>query len=79
MDPITNGCEPPCNCWELNSGPLEEQEVFLTTEPSLHPLICVFDSSRTVKGYIEKCCLENQTKTLIIKIIHYQYVEMAGL
>jgi hypothetical protein len=24
-DPITDGCEPPCGCWELNSGPLEEQ------------------------------------------------------
>jgi hypothetical protein len=34
-DPITDGCEPPCGCWELNSGPLEEQSVFLTTEPSL--------------------------------------------
>ena len=25
-------------CWELNSGPLEEQTVLLTTEPSLQPL-----------------------------------------
>jgi hypothetical protein len=22
---ITDGCEPPYGCWELNSGPLEEQ------------------------------------------------------
>jgi hypothetical protein len=36
---ITDGCEPPCGCWELNSGPLEEQSVLLTTESSLqhHP------------------------------------------
>jgi hypothetical protein len=34
-DPITVGCEPPCGCWELNSGPLEEQSVLLPTEPSL--------------------------------------------
>ena len=35
-DPITDGCEPPCGCWELNSGPLDEQQsVLLTTEPSL--------------------------------------------
>ena len=34
-DPITDGCEPPCGCWELNSGPLEEQSVLLTTELSL--------------------------------------------
>ena len=31
------GCEPPCGCWELNSGTLEEQSVLLTTEPSLQP------------------------------------------
>jgi hypothetical protein len=36
-DPITDGREPPCGCWELNSGPLEEQSVFLTAEPSLQP------------------------------------------
>jgi hypothetical protein len=29
-DPITDGCEPPCGCWELNSGPLEEPSVLLT-------------------------------------------------
>ena len=34
-DPITDGWEPPCGCWELNSGPLEEQPMLLTAEPSL--------------------------------------------
>jgi hypothetical protein len=34
-DLITDGCEPLCSHWELNSGPLEEQSVLLTTEPSL--------------------------------------------
>jgi hypothetical protein len=28
-DPIVDGCEPQCDCWELNSGPLEEQSVLL--------------------------------------------------
>ncbi|KAM7331959.1 hypothetical protein ACRRTK_008667 [Alexandromys fortis] len=37
-DPIVDGHEPPCGCWELNSGPLEEQPVLLTAEPSLQPL-----------------------------------------
>ena len=32
-DPITYGCESPCGCWELNSGPLGEQPVLLTAEP----------------------------------------------
>ena len=36
-DSIIDGCEPPCGCWELNSGPLEEQSVLFTAEPSLQP------------------------------------------
>jgi hypothetical protein len=34
-DPITDGCEPPCDSWELSSGRLEKQSVLLTAEPSL--------------------------------------------
>ena len=45
-DLITNGCGLPCGCWELNSGPLEEQAELLTTEPSLQPpiflIFCLF-------------------------------------
>jgi hypothetical protein len=41
LDPITDGCEPPCGCWELNPEPLEEQSVFLTSEPSLQPIILI--------------------------------------
>ena len=37
MDSITDGCEPPCGCWELSSGPLEEQSMLLPAEPSLQP------------------------------------------
>ena len=37
-DPPIDGCEPPCGCWELNSGPLEEQPVLFTTEPSRQPI-----------------------------------------
>ena len=37
LDLILDGWEPPCDCWELNSGPLEEQPVLLTSEPSLQP------------------------------------------
>jgi hypothetical protein len=29
-NPFTEACEPLCGCWELNSGPLEEQSVLLT-------------------------------------------------
>jgi hypothetical protein len=37
LDPITDVCEPPCGCWELNSGPLEERSVLLNTESTLQP------------------------------------------
>ena len=39
---ITDGCEPPYGCWELNSGPLEEQAMLLTTEPSLQSPANIF-------------------------------------
>jgi hypothetical protein len=41
-DLITDGCEPPCGCWDLNSGPSEEQSVLLTAEPSLQPREMLF-------------------------------------
>jgi hypothetical protein len=34
-DLITDGYEPPCGSWDLNSGQLEEQSVLLTAEASL--------------------------------------------
>lgn len=34
---VTGGCELPCGSWESNSGPLEEQLVLLTAEPSPQP------------------------------------------
>ena len=34
---IVDGCEPSCGCWKLNTGPLGEQLVLLTSEPSLQP------------------------------------------
>ena len=38
-DPITNGYELRCGCWELNLGPLEDQPVLLTTETFLQPCL----------------------------------------
>ena len=46
---IIDGCEPPCGCWELNSIPLEEQSVLLTTEPSLQSQQKAFYMSMTFK------------------------------
>ena len=36
-DLTIDGYESPRGYWELNSGPLEEQPVLLTAEPSLQP------------------------------------------
>ena len=36
-DPIIDGSESLCSCWELNSGPPEEEPVLLTAEPTLQP------------------------------------------
>jgi hypothetical protein len=35
---VTDGCELPCGCWELNPGLLEEQPVLLAAEPSVKAL-----------------------------------------
>ena len=35
---VIDGCKLPCGCWDLNSGPLEQQPVLLTTELSLYTL-----------------------------------------
>ena len=43
-DLITDGCEPQCGCRELNSGPLVEQAMLLTAEPSLQPCLFLFFS-----------------------------------
>lgn len=32
---LTDGCKLPCGYWELDLGPLQEQEVLLAAEPSL--------------------------------------------
>jgi hypothetical protein len=54
-DFIRDGCEPPCGCWDLNSGPLEEQSALLTTEPSHQPkLIVLKQENDMVEGLVEK-------------------------
>lgn len=35
---VTDSCAPPCGCWELDLGTLENQTVCLAAEPSLQPL-----------------------------------------
>ena len=39
---VTDSCELPCGCWDLNPGPLGEQPVRLTAESSLQLPIIIF-------------------------------------
>jgi hypothetical protein len=39
---LTDGCELPCECWEANPDPLEEQPVLLTTKPSRQTPACFY-------------------------------------
>ena len=39
---VRDSCRLLCGCWELNPGPMEEQPVLLTTEPSLQPQLYIF-------------------------------------
>jgi hypothetical protein len=56
-DLIMDGCEPPCGCWDLNSGLSEEQSVLLTTEPTLKPL-----NGNLMKNIIELTHLNEDSK-----------------
>ena len=59
-DLITDGCEPPCGCWELNSGPLEEQSVLLTAEPSLQAESFFFFFLKPFCWVPAACCRNGQ-------------------
>lgn len=40
---VNNGCEPLCGCCKLNPGQnLQEQQVLLSTKPSLHYIMVKF-------------------------------------
>lgn len=49
LDPFIDGFKPSCECWELNSGPLDEKLVLLTAKPSFHPLPLTFRITYSIK------------------------------
>ena len=72
-DPITEGCEPPCGCWELNSGPMEDQSVFLTTEPSLQPqLFFLIALIKIIKKYgtLHRSASHPCTRDMLISVLY---------
>jgi hypothetical protein len=66
-DHIIDDCEPSCDCWELNSGPLEEQPVLLITDLSLWPLICTF---KEIQLFMQERTLVLYKKT--VSEIHFK-------
>jgi hypothetical protein len=56
---IIEGYQTPCGCWELNSGPLDEQPLLLTTEPSLQGtrvdnIIFMYTESQVNRQWLRK-------------------------
>jgi hypothetical protein len=78
-DPITDGCEPPCGCWELNLGPLEEVLVLLTTEPSLQPLnVCLLITCTRVCVCVCVCvCARARARMLKVCLCEHKHTEEA--
>jgi hypothetical protein len=58
-DLITGDCEPPCGCWDLNSGPSEEQSVLLPAEPSHQPLYLFLVCAPKPEKFPSSCGLES--------------------
>jgi hypothetical protein len=67
-DSITDGCEPPCGCWDLNSGPSQEQSVLLTAESSLQP------PEQRIKSTSSSCLCWDR-KYLLIHLFHAMVIQ----
>jgi hypothetical protein len=67
-DPITDGCEPPCGCWELNLGPLEEQSVLLTAESSIQHLLPPAFFILSILTQVPLSCLGRPWEAYAIKL-----------
>lgn len=61
-NPIADGCEQPCTMWFLgiDSGPLKEQSMFLTPEPTIHSCIAIFKTGTgSARRHRPKASTEN--------------------
>jgi hypothetical protein len=68
-DLIMGGCEPPCGCWNLNSGPSEEQSVLLTTEPFCQTL----DSFLFKNAIVQLTFAEYREQTNFLDTFYFTY------
>lgn len=62
---VTDGCEPPCRYWNVNLGPLKDQQLLLTTETSVWPPVLILSAgvsgNRRLYGIVSQvetvsCC-----------------------
>lgn len=72
---LTDGSESPCGCWEANPGLLQEQQVLLTSEPSLQPPKSMFLYSHlNIMGFLthvhSHVVLHTVSCTIIISILN---------
>ena len=55
---VIDSCELPCGCWELNLGPLQEQQGLLAASPSLAP------------AHLEHCYFPRQQADLNVVVVY---------
>jgi hypothetical protein len=46
---VTDSCELPCGCWEMNLSPMDEQLMLLTAGPSVSPTTLFLRQSLSLK------------------------------
>lgn len=63
---LTEGCEQPCGGWEFNLGPLQKQQVLISAQPSLQPLVIFLRQS--LDTYIPGWPELLQTRTAITDV-----------
>lgn len=71
---ITDGCEPLCTCWELSMGPLEEQTVLLTVEPSSIPFnifLIKINYLTFLPPFLQRYPLSNSSQPPTLKLIAF--------
>lgn len=77
-DLIRDGCEPPCDCWDLNSGPSKEQSVLLDTEPFASPYNMFLKTPG--EGHTPKPTRDQpSTFNLLLLFFHTTHTQMINL
>lgn len=73
---VTRGYDPPCGHWKLNSGPLTEQPVLLTAEPSVQPPTHHAPPPACPRDYYHHCLYSHRvwTRYILLRLMWEQLV-----